>query len=213
MKRLVVVFISLYLLAGCSVQEEQSLEIQLLEVVEEVVANASSYIPNMNKKYYSYYLPSDVGRVQAKSLGDVFRKNGYEFTMTLNSSYLVQNYYNDDIVFQTPFDYQISGEYEAYNGFMYPYQISYQKLDNDQYFLVLDATNVEFMSIVPLVLIDNHVRAMMKIASSIQYDLVLLLNDFSARQLIQDTDKIDLEQFSNKVPDSGILSEHIQENK
>lgn len=213
MKKLLVLLVSICLLAGCSVQEAPNIEVQLQQVIEEVGTNSASFIPNMSKKYYSYYLPSDVGRVQVKSLGDVFRKDGYEFTMTLNSSYLVQNYYNDDIIFQTPFTYQITGEYQSYNGFSYPYKIAYQELDNEQYFLVVDATNVEFMSIVPYVVIDNHVRSMMKIASSIQYDLVLLLNDFSARQLIQDTDKIDLEQFSNKVPDSGILSEHIQENK
>lgn len=211
MKKMIACLLTAVFIGGCAKPDSQAIHTLIETSMAPVLERSAMMIPNMSKKYYNYYLPNDVGRVSAKELGDVFKKDGYDFTMTLNSSYLVQTYYDENVVSSTSgFTYQLEGTYQNFEGVSYPYRISYQALDDQRYFLFVDATIVEFMSVVPYTLIDNMVVSMMKIAESIEFDLNLVLANFSAKQLVQDTTKIDLEQFSNQVPDSGILTEHIK---
>ncbi|MGL5977597.1 MAG: hypothetical protein ACRCZJ_01175 [Erysipelotrichaceae bacterium] len=208
MKRLLILLLCVVAMSGCAQQSEvqPSVEAAISQVQEE----ASNLIPNMKKTYYQYYLPTDVGRSLSSDLGEVFQKNGMYFTMNLNSAYIIQNYYYEESIANAQqATAMLEGTYKNYLGRELPFVLGYQQLEDNVYYLTLDATIATFAAVVPMSEVDNIASAMMKIACSIKYELKLILNDFSAKQLIQESEKIDLDKYNNAVPDSGYLSELV----
>ncbi|MGL5541558.1 MAG: hypothetical protein ACRDBX_08020 [Erysipelotrichaceae bacterium] len=212
MKKLFLLGLVASLLGGC--MDVSGIQGEVAHALEQVLEVSDKYIPNMNKKYYSYYLPTDVGRVLSTDLGETFQKDGVHFNMNLNGDYLIHNYYYDvKQPTQRPLKTTLSGTYQNFESKEWAYQIGYEALNDNMYYVYVNATVAEFSAIVPYPMIDNVVAAMMKIACSIDYELTLILNDFSAKQLIQETTKVDLDKYSEEVPDSGSLLDLLREEE
>ena len=74
MKKVLLFMLSLLLLSGCA--EEVELPNQILTLLQEKSTLEPFSDINMTKKYFSYYLPRDVGRSKGNSLSGVYIKDG-----------------------------------------------------------------------------------------------------------------------------------------
>lgn len=95
MKKLTILLAGLFLLSGC-VQVSD-----LPSIVENTLQQQSSKeMPagtNMTKKYYSYYLPKDMGRLTSTMLGEVFLKDNLQIVMNFDpSAIIIRKYYPTD---------------------------------------------------------------------------------------------------------------------
>ena len=83
MKKVVLLMLSLFLLGGCASEADQPN--QVLTLLQEKSMLEPFNDTNMSKKYFSYYLPRDVGRGTGNSLGRMllYLKDGYKFVMKL----------------------------------------------------------------------------------------------------------------------------------
>ena len=94
MKKVVLLMLSLFLLGGCA--SEADLSNQVLTLLQEKSMLEPFNDTNMSKKYFSYYLPRDVGRGTGNSLSGVYLKDGYKFVMNLDASQIIiDEYYTE----------------------------------------------------------------------------------------------------------------------
>lgn len=80
--------ICILFLTGCASITSSSLQ-ERLDVQVEKAEKAELSKPDHKKKYYSYYLPSDMGRYESSETGNVLSYNEVKILMSLNVSGII----------------------------------------------------------------------------------------------------------------------------
>lgn len=212
MKKLLLALLTLGLLTGCtSTISDKTISEEVKNEVEDLNKIAKEIKPNMSKRYYQYYLPTNVGRVVSSNLGEVFKVNNINFTMNLDSNYIINNYYSQSANTSRKSDEPlVSGEYISAKGTKYPYKLYVEEVSEDDRYLYLDCTIVNFETITNSVYVDDLTKAMFKIAMSMDIDMKDILADFSALELIDENKEEDLNEYLEEVPKEGVLAEQIK---
>lgn len=225
MKRLAVAFLTLLLLGGCAISEEDLpdqilVQLQGLENQELAAGN------NMKKPFYSYYLPPSIGRRDSNELSEVFIKDGYRMIMNFDPSAIVINafYKSEDTdtsasvkpeflepeVKQEQNKLIFTGNYLTTTYKVHPYTLQVVQ-SNDFYLLYLDGEIVKMYSFVPRAEVESMLKVMIRIMSSLNYDEEYVLQKFSMKSL-EETNKKSLDYLEQNLPSSGSLSEILAED-
>lgn len=213
------------LLSGCASSYED-LSPRIMTQLQDLHDQEAALGNNMNKRYYSYYLPQGMGRRDSNELSEVFIKNGYRVIMNFDpSAVVIDTFYTKDsddenkdkeqaveevtLTQEDGID-KYTGIYQRKDGSMYPYVLQVIR-NNDQYLLYLDAKITKIYAYVPSGEVMSFLHAMTQIASSIQFDKELVIEDFSMKSL-ESTKKKNLEYLQQNLPSSGDLSELLNES-
>lgn len=230
MRKVIASIICLVLLSGCVDQKTISSDVKsLLKDIQKM-----DRIPagNMNKKYYSYYLPSGIKRSESTEMSEVFSVDGYDLVMNFDSSaVIINNFYQDtkktkavDINSGATSNHDKSvlqkvktdkgknneiiytGYYESNNYQNYPYELILAPGVEEDYIIHMKATIVDFYCVVPVAQVETMIKTIFKISKSMIYDRELVLADFSMRKSIL-SKKENLDFVTKNFPEEGYLVE------
>ena len=209
-----------FLLLGCQTNSTKLKD----DITNEIVSmskNTPIFYTTMNKTYYSYYLPKDIGRIDSNELSSLLIKDGTKMIMNFNpNSIVIHDYYhkmnakkyeeiqviNDDLY------YHAKGTYLGNDYRYHDYNLRVMKLDKTDFLLYFELGYVNFISIVKEVQIESFAHSMMVIAKSVQYDSNEIIAQFSM-QSTSDSIKEDLDEFNDELPNDGSLSDLINQSK
>lgn len=203
MKKLLAVM--LLMLTGCAVNGSNESEIRLVEGVEAVLS-ASFDQPNYTKEYYTYYLPSDVGRYNGDALSNTFNYAGTDFIMNLNVEYILDEEDSDELlVTEDGAIFTDEGSYQDTEGTVHGYTILIHALTRG-YVCYVHTDYTDYFALCDYVSAMKLPEKMLRIARSVHIDKERIQNDFQLRlPVTYKTHKIEL--FQNMAPVDGTLEE------
>ena len=214
-------FLMVCLLSGCQINSNQIKSNITKEISTMAKSIPSDYI-TMNKPFYSYYLPKDIGRIDSNDLSSLLVKDGVKIIMNFNpNSVVIKDYYqkNENTVYientvneNYEFYYQSNGTYLGKDYKYYDYSIRIMQLDETDYLLYLDMGHVNFTTIVKEVQLPSFIHSCFVIAKSIDYDSKEVVAFYSL-QSTSESIKQDLEEFNEQLPNDGTLSDLIEKSK
>ncbi|MEG0313899.1 MAG: hypothetical protein RR646_01400 [Erysipelotrichaceae bacterium] len=232
MKRYSIVLLLLAIvLSGCTPQ------ITFSNINQDTINNINAQVElaptNSTKKYYSYYLPTDVGRIKSTDLSEMLVKNNNNIIMNFETSNLIieQYYTNKDddkdkktvkdadkdkkqvetTTDKTDSDEKVfKGTYKNNNDEELAYKIIIKKCENERYFIYFDGYVVNFYTIVNESEIESQLINIFKMAKSFKYDRELILKSFSLKSA--SSSKAESFDFTKEnMPESGMLSEMVKQ--
>lgn len=215
MKKVIVSILSVLLLSGCTVKTninlQEELESALIEGNSETI-----YQNNMNKKLYSYYLPTSIGRNYSTQCSSILNDRGRKFIMNLNIAAIIQGqYYNEsENSFVSDLNSPIaqsSGEYVDTNEKTHSYEVSIYEI-NGYYISIFSSDTVEFYSVLDALSSCEIIKDMLMIARSINVDKNAVLKKYSNKNTVDyKSEKIEL--FEQIVPESGRIEELFEDTQ
>ncbi|MEG0284320.1 MAG: hypothetical protein RR601_05920 [Erysipelotrichales bacterium] len=221
MKRYSIILILFILvLSGCTPQ------VTFSNISQETINNINSQTElaptNATKKYYSYYLPTDVGRLKSTDLSELLVKKNNNIVMNFETSNLIiEKYYTskeedkdkDKDKDKAEVKDKANSEEKVFNGTYtnnneeeLTYRIIIKKCENERYFIYFDGYVVNFYTIVNDSDIESQLINIFKMAKSFKYDRELILKSFSLKSV--GSTKAEAFDFTKEnMPESGMLSE------
>lgn len=227
MKKLFAALLCVLLLGGCANSSEDVPD-RILAQLQNLKEQALSIGNNMNKPYYSYYLPPSIGRRNSTVLSEVFMKDGYPLVMNFDpSSIVIDHFYQsggeeigngdrselaDEFLLPQMREengvYTYTGNYLTSMNHVYPYTLQIAQ-SSGQYLLYLNGGMVKMYTYIPAASVSSFLRSMILIMSSIQYDETSILADFSIKSS-KEANKKSLDYLEQNLPSSGSLSDILK---
>lgn len=203
---------TLIFLTGCTYQRDFHLQ----DALNAELANAQESVifkPNMNKKYYAYYLYPYIGRHNSTQSGNVLNYRGTQFVMNLNIASLInQKYYadaKDDTDSFLDCAASSSGEYEDYWNETHSFEIHIYNLD-EYYVTVFSSDTVEFYAVSDPIKAAELASEMLKMARSVTVNTSEVIAAYSYKETVDyENEKIEL--FKSVAPESGRIEELFED--
>lgn len=209
MKKIVCLIFSVFLLSSCTVKTSIDLQSEL----ENALASANTskiFTSNINKPFYSYYLPASIGRNKSTQCSSVLNDRGRKFIMNLNVPAIIQEkYYSETDQTQTN-DFQnpiakCEGEYIDDDEQTHSYEVFTYEMSG-YYVTVFHSDVVEFYSVLDALSTCDIVKDMLRIARSMRVDTDAVIQAYSNKKTVDyKSEKIEL--FKQIVPESGRIEE------
>lgn len=212
MKKLISICLTLLMLSGCTYQSTFHLQDALNEELS-LSQQSTIFKPNMNKKYYSYYLYPYIGRHKSVQSGNVLNYRGTQFVMNLNIESLInQKYYTDaDENADSFIDASAygNGEYIDYWNQTHTYEVDIYN-QNDYYVTVFKSDTVEFYAVSDAVKSVELAGEMLKMARSVSVNTSEIISAYSYKETIDyENEKVEL--FQSVAPESGRIEELFED--
>ena len=211
MKKLLIVLV-LFLLCGCNNNDNIS---SLIDPFNELAKSEITYTNNMTKKYYSYYLNPNFGKISSDEISSELIYKNTTFLMNLKvNKIIVDNYYNqiEDENYQIgQLIFNNNGNY-LQNGIEYSYNYKIYEITENSYYFVLDTEYLNFSTISNIADLKVISLEMLEIAKSVKVNEEELIADYSNKETI-DYVKETIDLFEQKIPESGTLEEMMGLNE
>ncbi|MEE8807295.1 MAG: hypothetical protein SOI44_02620 [Lactimicrobium sp.] len=201
------------LMGGCS--KEKSYQNLLNERIADALAVPLTSTDPCIKYYYSYQLPRSVGRLQADDLSVLFDYEGTRFSMSLDTSGILQDLYyqqdtksdDDPLASLTPVLKDDGVCANATSG-EYSYAIRIYQVDS-RYLTRVSVGHMVFTSISSLPAAINVSNAMLRIGRSVSVSESHVIDDFANRS---DTvyQKSRTALFENLAPVNGTVADLLK---
>ena len=208
MKKFLLCLSLLMVLCGCYQASDLETEIDRTIVGLQNV-NINNY-QNHVKRFYRYYLPSDVVSIESGSTYDVFSCEQTTFVMNLDVGRIINDeYYHENEISENISIY--AKDYLVYdlNGTVLDSVFKLNVYQCDQlYLLELAINNVTFNACVKLDYVSETLRKMLIIGNSVLTNNNEIIDNLSNKDVIEfHKEKIDL--FQIIIPKDGRLEELI----
>lgn len=204
------------MLSGCTVYHEiniQSLLNQRIRSAEKTLV----FQADNNKKFYSYYISPEIGRLEGDSTGNIFDYQGTSFLMNLNiSSVINQKYYNGisddpDILRGSLRKADLQGKYQDLNGNVHKFAVSVYDIGNQNYLTAMRTDTVDFCAVSDALKAADIAGEMLKIARTVNVHADAVATAYSRKETVTFTgEKIQL--FDSVAPESGRVEELFDDN-
>lgn len=209
MKKIILLLI-LLLLTGCASSNISA----NLDNLFSSIDNISNHSTNNILKYYSYYLPSDMGEKEVTSDSITLIYGESTIVMNLNIADIINERYYSDVKLaddgfynETNLVYENTGTYTLKDETVKEYL--YKLYDyNEYYALYLKTSDNVFYGNVAKGEVKEVTRHLLIIAKSISIESDLIVSDYSSKDII-DYQKKQLDLFNTQKPASGSLSEML----
>lgn len=218
MKRLfeAVLLCMLFGASGCSAVYEVNLQ-KLLNNRILLAQKASVFQADHNKKYYSYYISPEIGRMDGDSTGNVFNYQGTPFLMNLNISSVINHRYykgiedDSEILNQKSRKAIASGKYQDLDGDVHDFTTAVYDLGNQNYLTAMRTDTVDFCSVSDALKSADLAGEMLKIARTVKVNDDAVASAYSRKETVTFTgEKIQL--FDSVAPESGRVEELFDDN-
>lgn len=188
-----------------------------LDYLFSSIDTISKYTANNTLKFYSYYLPSDVGEEEVNSDSITLKYGESTIIMNLNIADIINNkYYSDSLVDDEGFYnkdnliYEKTGTYKVSDNLSKKYL--YKLYDYDEYYALYLKTNDNiFYGNVAKGEVKEVTRQLLIITKSIEVNDELVISTYSSKDTI-DYQKKQIDLFNYSMPTSGTLSEMLTDD-
>lgn len=211
----VLVISALIPLSGCTVYRKVNLQNMLEKKITEA-EKATVFEPDHQKKFYSYYISPQIGRMEGDSTGNIFNYQGTRFLMNLNvSSIINRKYYqgieNDsDILNQGKEKAYLTGNYRDLNGDVHSFSTVIYDIGNQNYLTAMRTDTVDFCSVSDALKAVDTAGEMLRIARSVEVNTDQITAAYSRKETVVFTgEKIQL--FDSVAPESGRVEELFED--
>lgn len=209
MKKFILLLI-LLLLTACS---NSNLSVNLDNLFNSI-DGINNYTTNNVLKYYSYYLPSDMGESEVDSDSITLKYGESTIVMNLNIADIIKERYYDGATLsdegfynEDNLVYENTGTYTLNDGTSKKYL--YKLYDYDSYYaLYLKTSDNIFYGNVAKGEVKEVTRHLLIIAKSISIESDLIVSTYSSKDII-DYQKKQLDLFNTQKPSSGSLQEML----
>lgn len=206
-----IAFSLLFLLSAC-VDSQTTNQAIVEKVMKDAMVKEIPTFVNIDKEYYSYYLPFDVGRKSSDEISNIFYYQKAIFLMCVNIPVIVKDhYYSETITDNTPsvIDQQglekYLGNFLDYNNVNISYEVTLMELSDNNYYLQLLTPHLSFGSMVSKAQIEPILQTMIEIARTTRISFELIASDFSNREVISSATSQTVDFFQQQLPDSGYI--------
>lgn len=215
-KKLFICFILLSLLTGCG--QNSSINTQIKSAINKAVTCEldEKEENNCHKKYYSYYLRRNVGRVSSDEISNIFKINGNIASLALDITSIVNNSILLDSDESTIRDigsleepiYSELSRYTDSSGESIPYKISVAKIDDTDYFVMIQTGQFIFISSTTSDTCADTIYDMILLLRSCKVEKDELIVDYASDNIISSSTSI-VTLFEDVIPESGYLIDYI----
>ncbi len=235
MKKIVLIVLMLFI-TGCTSQGQsfvhdsiqsiftkQYSDSQIEDLMDDAILNALalnvSDDQNNVKPFYSYYLPSNIGKKYSDQIGSIFLSNNQEIVMNIDvSNVIIERYfsatanstfsstgYSEDVI------YSHTDDYLNYNNETVSFNVKIQKIDEYNYFMVLQSDFFVFYSCTEAGYLPFIIEDMIVISRSTKVNTENVLASYSNKE-IMDYQSTTGDLFDSKVPVDGLLQEMLEDD-
>lgn len=215
MKKAAVLLCLLFICAGC-VSNDSTVLTNNLDNVFNNIDSVTKYYTNNKMRYYSYYLPSDMGEEEIDSESVTINYNDSKIVMNLNIADIInEKYYPDELLKDDKFfdsQYQIyenSGSYTLDDEeYRYEYKL-YKR--NNTYAISLKTVNMNFYGVSTLSDVVELTKHLLMVSKSIEVEKDAVLKTYYKKDVI-DYSKKQIDLFDNSLPSNGKLSDMLTDD-
>lgn len=215
MKKILLLLCLLFICAGCVSNDIETLSSNLDNIFNNVDDISKNY-PNNKMRYYSYYLPSDMGEEEIDSESVTIRYNDSIVVMNLNIADIInEKYYPDELLKDDGFFdeqyliYEKSGTYDV-DEVKHQYVYKLYKKD-DKYIFHLKTVNINFYGSSNLSDIVQLSKHLIMISKSITIEKDTILKNYYKKDVI-DYSKKQIDLFDSSLPSNGKLSDMLTDD-
>ena len=219
-KKLFIILLSLVILSGCGSSSSMYSEIEA--AANRAIRVDLSKIGDNNcvKKYYSYYLNLNVGRIESDDLSNIFSIDGNSASLSLDVTSIV----NDSILTDTnEFNIRDIGSLEDpiysklslftnRNGDIIPYKLSVADCEDKNYFIMIQTSQFVFVGISDRASCSNTIYEMLVMLRTALVETTQVILDFSSDSIISSNINV-ITIFEEIVPESGYLIDYVNDWK
>ncbi|MGM9942282.1 MAG: hypothetical protein ACI32N_09890 [Bulleidia sp.] len=214
MKRMIPVLMTLCILAGCA-QPSVSMQDALNDAVAQVQTQQVQDTTH-SKKYYSYYLPRDMGRYESTQFGNVLGYQGYRVLMSLNTPAILNARLYPDLkdspitLARQEMSVSAQGMYTDLNDVEHLFEIGVYPTGYD-YTVCMVSDVILFEAACPAVLVDDIAAKMIEIARSVQINENVIVETLS-NQVTEIKSRQKVELFESLAPENGRIEELFEDH-
>lgn len=215
MKRIVAVSLLLVMMCGCAANEPADVQKRTDSAIREQL-NRTVQKADHHKKYYSYYLPSDMGRYESTQLGNVLSCGDVRILMSLNVSGIINEKLYADAS-STGFSLSdrekiaySGGHYNDYDGTVHAYELAVYDL-SFSCTVCFRSDTVLMIANCPSLSASSVAGRMIELARSVSVETDTLVADYSNRiPEVKNSEKVEL--FESMAPENGRIEELFEDH-
>lgn len=203
-------------LSGCTVERKINLQDLLAQRISSALS-AQVYEPDHNKKFYSYYISPQIGRMEGDSTGNILNYEGTRFLMNLNISSIINSRYykgiedDSEVLNKSCRKAHVSGKYQDPDGDVHEFSAGIYDLGNQNYLTAIRTDTVDFCSVSDALKAADTAGEMIRIARTVRVYGDAVLSAYSRKETVTFTgEKIQL--FDAVAPESGRVEELFDDN-
>lgn len=172
MKKILLIFLFLFILTGCSVVR---IDTSSIDNILNVILTKDNNLYNQVGQGYKYYLPGGVSYIDSDNLNDILYCNGTYYYLNINT---IEYHYKNSVEYKKNSKLYYSKEFSKEDGFKYSGYIKI-KQQGDLYYLEFVYNYAKIEAMVEKKNLNNAVLNASYILSTIKYndDIVKLMLD------------------------------------
>lgn len=215
-KKAFICFIIVFLITGCT--DQTTLNNQIKKAVNRAITCQfdEDTTNNCQKKYYSYYLRRNVGRVSADEISNIFKISGniaslsLDITSIVNNSILLdsdESTIRDIGTLENPI-YSDLSRFTDSSGQSIPYKLAVAKMEDNDYFVMIQTSQFIFIASTTADTCADTIYDMILLLRSCKVDKEDLILDYASDNIITYSTSV-VTLFEDVVPESGYLIDYI----
>lgn len=200
-----------FLLVGCVATPEET-KPKIDQAIEIAIQAKTPTVINQNTPYYSYYLPTHMGRRFVNEVAAILVSNQTEIVLQLDvPSIISQRFYKNNVKTQENSEviknyfYEYSGTFIGEDGKTHPFSLRVSQMD-DQYIIYIQSDQFILSSSAALSKVKPIVNDMIVVMRSASANKDKVISAYSNKQVINYQQQV-LEIFEQVAPESGTLAD------
>lgn len=215
MKRAAVALLCAWMLMGCVVNETVDVQKRLEDHIAQA-QNMQVQKASHSKKFYSYYLPKDIGRYESDLSGNLFCIDGVRVAMSLNTAAIInQRLYPSNTQQTVKMEGKtmvayLNGDYLDIQEHAHPFQVGIFDLGNT-YAVGLVSDTVLLQATCTALQTGVIAGRMLQIARSVLVDADQIVTYYS-NQVPEISSQEKVELFDTQAPENGRIEELFEDH-
>lgn len=209
--RKILLVISLFFLTACN-SVNSNIDSWMNDYLLGLSDEKFNLVSNHDKKYYNYYVPSNISNIESTSTHNIFKANNVDIIMNLNIADIISRKLYDKSVQN---DKMYDDKYLIYTNNKHHFLDRSYTIDiynlNDKYLINIFINDMMLSSYVSLNDLKDIIRDMLVIGASCDVYEDKVLSDFSFKDVI-DYHKEQVDLFEMIIPKDGVLEELLNPN-
>ena len=211
MKKVLLILLSLFLVAGCSPVDYKT---ELKKGLEEAAYAEYDRSENHRKDFYSFYIDGSVSLKDSGISYSVFEYLGNTFSMNLNVENIVSGRYFN--IVENDYSQELKtvdeiGTFVNDYGNKYTYRVVVYE-ENGLCLLILDSNQIKFYSVLKDIYVYDVAVKMMSILKSVNVKTDAVINAYSSIDDITYV-KETTELFNTYIPSNTTLEEIVKQSQ
>ena len=207
-------------LAACQA-EERDIDTIVKETMKTTLTAPIPDFTNLDKDYYRFYLPNDIGRRSSDEVSNILIFENNYLIMCVNAPNVIKDFFYGTIsqteeavetkMLESSQIQNYKGTYIDYGNKTVDYEVLVATIENGYYYLQLTSRHLSFGAVVNKQGLGAMLTKMLDIAKTVRINYELLATDFSNREASTSALQA-LDLFRERKPSSGYIIDLLNPN-